>query len=50
MKDRLPNMRRWTDAKLAKELAFAEAFAPAKSPEETAWLEAVRAEARRRQS
>lgn len=41
-------IRRFSDAKLDKELAFARGFAPAVSDEERAWLDALEAEAQRR--
>jgi hypothetical protein len=41
-------IRRFTDAKLVKELAFARGFAPATTEAEQQWLDALEAEARRR--
>lgn len=42
-----PNMKKWTDAKLSKEIAFS---IPANdgSPECLAWMVALKAEAKRR--
>jgi hypothetical protein len=45
---KLPNMKRWSDAKVEKELGFALLAADANHVENMAWVEAVMAEAKRR--
>jgi hypothetical protein len=49
MEGKMPNMRRWTDAKLEKELAFAYA-AHDESEVSAKWIIALEAEAKRRRS
>jgi hypothetical protein len=44
------NMKRWSDAKLDKELAFARAAKDENDPANLAWLAACEAEANRRDS
>ena len=47
---KIPNMKRWSDEKLEKELAFARAAKDERHPENMAWLAACEAEMDRRDS
>lgn len=46
----MTNMKRWSDAKLDKELYFARGFKDNNCPENLAWLAACEAESNRRDS
>ena len=46
----MTNMKRWSDAKLDKEMTFARAAKDDSHPENLAWLAACEAEANRRDS